>query len=121
MKVIPKAMFKPILITTLLFSSFNGYSNGIVEGFNVVDVRVDDSGLGFIRFDKPLAGSPAACISGGHTHHLSFDVNTEAGKSIMSLALAAQASGKKVIARGTGNCKGYGVVERWSHGWVRSY
>jgi len=63
MKVIPKAMFKPILITTLLFSSFNGYSNGIVEGFNVVDVRVDDSGLGFIRFDKPLGNKMGSGLS----------------------------------------------------------
>jgi len=96
-----------------------GFSAGYVDNFHVEDVRVDANGLGFIRFDQPLKGTPATCISGGHTAHLSFDINTAGGKGILSLALSAQASGKAIVARGTGSCDGYNVVERWSYGWIK--
>ncbi len=113
-------LFKKSLVCCLVLFSFNSYSAGVAESATVIDVRIDISGLGFIRFDKPLVGAPAACTNEGHTSHLSFDVNTAPGKAIMSLALAAQASGKRVWAKGTGSCDGYNVVERWRYGWIQN-
>jgi len=105
------------IIGGIIFST-NALAVGEANSFKVVSVRADQSGFGYVRFDKPLEGSPASCISGGHDYHLSFDLNTPGGKGIMSIALAAQATGKSVIARGTGTCAGYNVVERWNYGWV---
>lgn len=104
--------------TFLLLLSLDCNAAGSVTG-KVLDVRVDENGLGFIRFDKQLGEVPAACIAGGHTSHLSFDLNSPGGNGVLSLALAAQASGKSIVAWGKGSCEGYGVVERWSHGWIK--
>ena len=94
------------------------YAVGEVNVFTVQNVRVDKGGHGFIKFVEKLQGVPAACISGGHDSHLSFDTNTSGGKGVLSLALLAQATGKKVQAKGTGTCDQYGVVESWSYGWI---
>lgn len=110
---------KRILLSAfLLVISYAAYAAGEVNGFTVQNVRVDKGGYGFIKFVEPLQGTPAACISGGHDFHLSFDTNTSGGKGVLSLALLAQATGKKVQAKGTGTCDQYGVVESWGYGWT---
>ncbi|WP_434339162.1 hypothetical protein [Motilimonas cestriensis] len=107
---------KPLLISlTLIFSG--AAQAGIVEGFYVVDVRVDRSGHGFISFDQDL-NLPANCIN-NHPRHLSFNVNNPAGRSILSLALSAQAQKARVWAWGTNSCEEYSnTVESWSYGWI---
>ena len=89
-----------------------------INNSKVVNVRADKTGKGYIKFDKPLTGSPASCIAGGHERHLAFDLNTLGGQGVMSLALSALATGKSIRARGTGTCDIYSVVESWDWGYV---
>lgn len=106
------------LIISMVFIPLLSFGEAQVDGVKVVNVRADKDGKGYVTFDQPLSGTPASCISGGHTRHLAFDLNTEGGKGIMSIALAAQASGKSIKARGTGQCDIYGIVESWAWGYV---
>ncbi len=107
---------KIIILLALASLSSTVFSAGSVNDFTVTTVRVDRSGLGIITFEGSLGGTPASCISSSYHNHLSFDTNTTGGKAILSIALSAQATGKKVSARGTGNCEDYGSVESWSFG-----
>jgi hypothetical protein len=113
---------RSILLAALLIitGTSQAFAIGMVDGAKVIYVRADKSGKGIIEFDKPLYSSPAACgVSGGYTKHLAFDTNTAGGKSIMSIALAAQASGATILARGTGTCDIYSVVESWDLGMIQ--
>jgi hypothetical protein len=49
---------------------------------------------------------------------LAFNTNEAGGRAILSIVLAAQASGKKINARGTGTCSLYGVMEDWNWGLI---
>lgn len=101
----------------MAFIPLFSFGEAQVEGVKVINVRVDKDGRGYVRFDQPLSGTPASCIS-GHNEHLAFDLNTDGGKGIMSIALAAQASGKSIKARGTGQCDIYSIIESWSWGYT---
>lgn len=90
---------------------------GTAHGYTVENVRVDRSGKGYVKFTTALGGEPAACVS-GHTSHFAFDTNTAGGRAILSLVLSAQASKKKIHAKGAGECDIYGVVESWLEGWI---
>ncbi|MCM2359007.1 MAG: hypothetical protein NDI77_12715 [Geobacteraceae bacterium] len=94
------------------------YAEGIADTFYVESVRVDSDGKGYVNFTSPLVNTPAACTN-GYPNALAFDVNTVGGKAIMSLALTAKATGKRVYAKGKINvaCEIYGVMEDW--GWGR--
>lgn len=108
-------MYKYLLPLLLLSSSVMAAGSA---NSKVSSVRIDKSGMGIVEFYENLAGSPAGCIS-GYPKHLSFNANTDSGKAIMSLALSAHATGKVVIASGTGACDEYGgIVESWSWGLV---
>ena len=110
---------KKLFITVLIMLSQAIYAEGRADLFEVDLVRVDKTGLGYVKFKNDLLGTPADCIQPGYEAALAFDTNQAAGKSIMSLVLAAQASGRKVLARGTGSCAIYGVMEEWKWGYVQ--
>ena len=110
---------KSIVAIFLGVFSCGVFAVGEVNDAKVMEVRADKSGKGYVKFDKALSGAPASCISGGHTSHLSFDLNTPGGKGIMSIALSAQATGNSVRAVGTGSCDDFSVVESWNYGLVR--
>lgn len=95
----------------------NAYSEGQASGFHVSAVRTDKNGFGYVRFVEPLTGTPASCAN-NHPNHLAFNLGTAGGKGIMSIALAAQATGKTMLARGTGTCDIYSGVESWHWGYV---
>lgn len=109
---------KKVIATGILgmFMS-HAIAEGIAANYYVDNVRVDKSGKGYVKFLTALIGAPATCAS-AHANHLAFDANQPAGQAIMSLALAAQASGKKIYAKGTNICDIYGTVESWDYGWV---
>lgn len=109
---------KGITLVVLLLVTFDVFSIGVANSFYVTDVRADRSGKGYIRFDKPLVAEGDLPSCSTHKNHLAFDVNAPAGMSIMSLALAAQASGTPVYAKGTGECDVYGTVESWAWGQI---
>lgn len=107
-----------LVIALMVASTSQVLAIGMVDGAKVIKVRVDKSGKGMIEFDRPLTSTPAACINGFQTW-LAFDTNTAGGKSIMSIALTAQASGERILARGTGACDIYSVVESWDWGFIQ--
>jgi len=97
------------------------YAGGQINETTIENVRVDKSGLGFVKFSQPLTGpTVASCIdmAGNFNYHLSFDTNAAGGKSVLSLALTAQATGMKITASGTGTCNEYVAIESWDHGYT---
>jgi len=109
-----------IKIGVLVFCIINTNVNaeGVADNLTVYQVRIDQNGMGYVHFTSALTGTPAACAS-THSKQLSFDTNTAGGRAILSVALSAKMSGKKVYAKGTGSCEGYSVVERWSIGYIK--
>ncbi|WP_434339161.1 hypothetical protein [Motilimonas cestriensis] len=108
-------LIKVLPIIILLFTATA--EAGQIYGARIIDVRVDRSGKGLVRFDRELE-SPADCIN-QHLSHLSFDLNTFSGQNLLNLALSAQASKSKVQAWGTNTCEEWpSTVESWSHGWL---
>ena len=98
---------KKVIIGCLLSAISTGaFAYGVFNG-TVKDVRVDRGGWGIIAFNGAVTGDFAACRNEYYTSHMSFDVKTEGGKAIYSMALAAVASGKLVSAVGTGSCSDY--------------
>lgn len=109
-------MQRAIILISILLISNGAQAIGHVSG-TVKSVRVDRNGWGMIQFSVPIGHEPASCRSSSYTSHLSFDTNTEGGKAIYSMGLAAAASGKKITACGTGSCSEYpGIVESMSYG-----
>jgi|GEM_PF-1002670 len=111
------AFLKFVAICTFTFLSNLTWAEGRADHFTVKYVRADRSGKGYVVFDKPLANSPATCGT-SHKSHLAFNTNTPGGQAILSLALTAHSTGKRIQAYGTGNCPTYGSVEDWNWGFI---
>lgn len=92
---------------------------GQINAAEIIQVRVDRSGKGYIKFNSSLINTPASCIQSGYENVLAFNTNEPGGRAILSLALSAHASGKKINATGTGSCAVYGVIEDWDWGYAR--
>lgn len=97
----------------------NSFSVGHADMYEVDFVRVDKSGFGYVNFKTKLVGTPASCTQPGYEAALAFNTNEAGGKAILSLVLSAQASGKKVLARGSGACAVYSVMEQWEWGYIQ--
>ena len=109
-----------VIVLAFLFVFSNSVlAEGLAENYEVDFVRVDRSGLGYVKFKTNLVGSAAACTQPGYEAALAFNTNEAGGKSVLALVLAAQASGRKVLARGTGACTVYGVMEEWNCGYIK--
>lgn len=107
-----------LILLFLFFTLPNlAQAEGRANHFYVKYVRVDKSGKGYVVFDKALAHTPNACGT-SHSNHLAFDTNTPGGQAIMSLALTAFSTGKRIQAYGTNNCTIYGTVESWNWGFI---
>ncbi|WP_129782188.1 hypothetical protein [Peristeroidobacter soli] len=105
------------LLAAGVFSSTLACAAGYVSSAQVVGVRVDSNGKGLVMFDRALGSTPASCAIAYYANALAFDLNTNAGKAILALALAAKASGDPVTAYGQGTCATYGhSVEDWNYG-----
>ncbi|KPZ73131.1 hypothetical protein AN944_00279 [Shewanella sp. P1-14-1] len=113
-----KILITIFIILLCFFHSNVSFAISDAVDAKVVSVRVDRDGKGIVIFDRDLKGTRPNCVSGGYSRHLSFNSSQDGGKSIMSLALTAQVSGKKIRARGTGSCHDYGSVESWLWGWT---
>lgn len=104
----------------LLLSFAPAHAEGIADSFFVVHVRADKTGKGFVYFDRDLEGTTPDCSTlERHPRHktmLAFDLESEAGRAIFSLVLAAQMSGKRIWAKGTGDCTIDRTVEDWAWG-----
>lgn len=96
-------------------------ARGEATNHNVELVRVDKSGSAYVQFTTDLIannGELPACGT-SYPRALAFDTNTEGGKSILAVVLAAKMSNTKIFARGTNECSVYGVVENWDYGYVK--
>jgi hypothetical protein len=81
---------------------------------HVTNVRIDQTGKGFVYFDQNLVGSPT-CVMATYENALAFDTNTAGGKAIMARALAAKATGDLIKVYGMGTCSVYGS---WAEDWL---
>ena len=107
---------RSFLVLFALVYSLNGYALGVANHFTVQEVRTDSSGKGMAKFSSLLVAEGQLPTCSTHDYHLAFDTNEPAGMAILSLLLAAQATGKTVYAKGTGECDVYSVVETWAWG-----
>lgn len=114
-------MKKIFNIAFLVLSAYaqSAFSVGNADMYEVDFVRVDKSGFGYVNFKTKLVGTPANCTQPGYEAALAFNTNEAGGKAILSLVLSAQASGKKILARGSGACAVYGVMEQWEWGYIK--
>ncbi|NRF28397.1 hypothetical protein [Vibrio coralliilyticus] len=107
------------------FSSFASISStnplNDESGRSISRVIVSQSGWVTVKFANPLVsigGGVADCVASWNKDSLSFSTKTQEGSAILSLVLAAQVSGKKVYAQGTGTCQVTGNSESWNFGWI---
>ena len=111
--------FLKVLFTAgLLLSSHVILAAGIANNVQVVSVRVDASGKGYISFQGALVSAPPQCGS-GYNNSLAFSTKTEAGRAILTTALTAKVSGSPMYALGTGSCSLYSVIEDYSFGFIK--
>ena len=98
-------MKRRVIVYSLVVVSFlvgaTAFAAGSVTA-NITNVRVSSDGKAIIFFSASLSGSPS-CASSSPSE-LSFDSTTPAGKSFLSLALAAKLGHAGVFAGGTGTC-----------------
>ena len=95
-----------ILILLAILSMSMNVNAGTINGAKIVNVRVDYSGKGIIKFDKAIVDG-ASCVTSTFKSHLSFDSTTEGGKIIYASAMAAKLNESKVSASTLGKCKTY--------------
>jgi len=114
-------MKKSMVFLLAILAASNAYSIGQVNSAKVTQIRVDGSGKVMVFFDKPIGGTPASCVHDAYKSALGVDASTEGGKAVLSMALAAKATGSPVTAYGWGVCGVYGgyVVETWNHGFLK--
>lgn len=94
------------------------FSAGAIYSADIEFVRVDKSGMGYVGFATAIGGTPPGCVQAPFTKVLGFNTNEAGGKSVLALALAAKAAGRKVQAFGTGTCTAFNVLEDWDYGMV---
>ena len=110
-----------IVLIILCFISIQAGAVGQITEGEIAQVRVDKSGKGYVKFKTSLVGTPATCTQPDYVAVLAFDTNEAGGRAIYSLVLAAQASGKKITAKGTGLCSAYAnTIEDWNFGSISS-
>lgn len=98
---------KKLFILVALFACMNSAyaASSKVTGI-VKNVRIDNNGEGMIRFDTSIENM-ASCAIEFYQKTYSFDANTQGGKAIYSMALAAKTTGNPMTAYGTGDCAEY--------------
>ena len=107
---------KSILIAVALLTTMNGaYAASSKLTGIVKNVRIDNNGEGMIRFDTAIENM-ASCAIEYYQKTYSFDANTQGGKAIYSMALAARTTEKPMTVYGSGNCSEYPstVESLWS-------
>ncbi len=113
MKKILSTMVLASIITLCMTSQAFAASRG--GNALVKQVRVDASGYGYILLKdikwSPNAASAPSCVDSGYTDAIGFDTNTQGGQSILSAALAANLSGRRVQFSTKQLCAPYNVVQ----------
>ena len=74
----------------------------------VVKTRADSSNIGIVYLSENICDNisvPCGCLSDSHRNMIAVDLETAGGKAMMSIALAAQVSGKKLEVVFYNECK----------------
>ena len=106
-----------MIMITLALAAFSVFADGSVTA-KVNSVRVDSDGRGIVFFNSNII-TPAGCCPDPNIcfmNAFAFDTNTTGGKSLFSLAISAQLSGKSVTAFGKNSCLVYprGAGQGWA-------
>jgi hypothetical protein len=109
-------MYRILVACLLVALVVDANAAGYVVDARVVQVRVDSDGRGMVIFDKPIVGTPPACVIPLYSNSLAF--GGPGGKSVMAFALLAKATNMPLaVVYGMGTCNQYGsVVEDWNYG-----
>lgn len=97
-----------LFVATLLFSNA-AFCHGVVTGY-VKEVRVENNGNVLVIFDRDAGGTPPEC-SATTKNNMAFNVTEPGGEGMLSVALAAQASGNLLRGRGSGRCSNWSTIE----------
>ncbi len=123
-----QSFFKLLIIicSTLFVNLAFSEATSTGEGNSIDNIRIDKSGKAIIQFKislkvgnetldnyKTTKLSVCGTDSESENYHnsLAIDTRTESGRAQLSAALSAQAANRKVVAKGTGVCDLYPVVE----------
>ncbi|MES9880669.1 MAG: hypothetical protein ABW185_07290 [Sedimenticola sp.] len=114
-------MSKIIIILLFTFITSNAFAFGSINDAKITKIRVDGNGHAMIFFDKDKTREPATCVHSAYVRAFGIDASTDGGKAVLSMALAAKATGTLVVAHGKGICGVYGgsVIETWDHGFIK--
>ena len=100
--------FKTLLVFSLILIS--GFSHAGKQTGTITEIIVRQSdGLHYFHMSGTASNRPAC--ADGHAYWMIRDENSTAGKSQLSLLLAAYMSGKKVIVNGSNKCMRWGDGE----------
>ena len=96
------------IILILLFSVFPAITSasGVIMHAKVSGVYCgiyNGADMCSIYFNKESVSAPS-CVSSSYKLRMQLSTKTETGRSMLSLAMTANATGKTVIALGTGTC-----------------
>lgn len=95
-----------IIINSAISTAYAGMGSGKVTK---IYAHEKNGGAGVIMFAvQNHNNAPSQCPG----HEWAFDVNTDQGKAMYSLLLAAASQGKPVTVKGAGDCAAWGDRER---------
>lgn len=111
-----RIMYKKLSILVLSCIAVNAIAGGSVNS-TVKKIRSDASGQTMIYFEADISVSGANCRGDSYKNVFAVDTNTDGGKTVLSIALAAKMSSSPVEATGKMNCDVYGngVAETIDH------
>lgn len=109
-----------IIITLVTLCNINLAHSGSVVNTTIIKIRVDNDGRAMIFFNTAVT-PPAACSHTAYSSALGIDAATPGGQAVLSMALAAKATGAPVTAHGFSYCGVYGGsnIETWNHGFIK--
>jgi hypothetical protein len=93
-----KTWLMAAIMTVCASAAYAGAAGGTVVSINVIDAN----GLVLIRVSGTNA-SPPGCAN-QHTSSFVADLDTPAGRGMLSVALAAKASNVSITINGSGGC-----------------
>jgi hypothetical protein len=111
MKYATATLVSVAALSSLLFAK-PASAVGLAQHVTITQLHIRKS-IGEVVFVRLSAApaTPGSCVSIGGPWHFSLAVNSEVGKKMLAVLVAAKASGALVTIDGTGLCSEYGGIE----------